>query len=221
MTGTPVRPATRAAALLAALALAAALTACDDETSSADGTGSAPTAASEEPLDDALEDADGRTPTACVTGTWHADVDGLAQQIADMLAATGMPVITHRAVGDQTLHITEDGGFRFETDVAITVDYQVEGAPLTTVAQRHTGAVTGSWAWESSTGGAAAMAFEGLDSSTYTIESTVSMNGTPIDIPLDALPMDSDPHGLLYITCERGTMTTLWEDAPFVTTWRR
>lgn len=203
---------TRASAVLCAAAFVIPLAGCDTATPGASEVtgGSSPAGA---------PDDTAGSPTACVVGTWNADVDDLAAQLGTLLADTGMNVVTTRAAGVQAVSFTEDGGFRFDNDVALAVDVQVAEGPAMTVAQSHTGATTASWAWDASAS-EPAMVFEDFDSSAYTIENSVSMGDVASTTPIE-LPTETTGEGRLFVECTGDSLTTWWDHGLFTTRWSR
>lgn len=158
-------------------------------------------------------------PTACVVGSWTADVDDLAAQLGDALAGTGMDVVTTRAAGTQTVTFDEDGPFRFDNDVAFAADIRIGDGPAMTASQRHRGTMTATWGWDSSSG-RPAMLFADLDDSEYEIENTVSIAGVVSSTPIE-VPDVVGTSGRLFVSCEGDELVTSWEDGLFMTTWRR
>lgn len=202
----------RIAALLCTAALAITLAACSPTDPGAVDDGSGATPAS------GTDDAAG-SPTSCVVGTWNADVDDLAAQLGTLLTDTGMNVVTTRAAGTQSVSFTEDGGFRFDNDLALAVDVQVSDGPAMTVAQSHIGATTASWAWDASAT-EPAMVFEDFDRSSYAIENSVSMGDASSTVPID-LPVETTGEGRLFVDCSGDRLTTHWDQGLFTTSWRR
>jgi hypothetical protein len=168
--------------------------------------------------DDATGGED-NSPTACVIGTWTADVVDLAEQLGQVLGETGMDVITTRAAGTQTMTFTGEGGFTFANDVAFAVDVQIGGGPTLTAAQNHSGTTTASWRWDSSSV-VPAMMFADFDDSAYAVENTVSMEGVASTIPIEIPPIVS-AGGRLFVTCLGDQLITTWEEGLFITAWSR
>lgn len=195
------------------LALLLLLTGCGDEDAASESTPAATDSA-----DEAAASPEDTSPTACVVGTWSADVADLAEQLGSVLADTGMDVLTTRAAGTQTATFTADGGFRFDNDFAAAIDFQINGATAT-ASQSHAGTLTASWGWDSSSD-RAAMKFADYDDSAYAIENTVSMNGVVSTVPIE-VPSLIDTTGRLFVECTGDEMVTTWEDGLFITAWTR
>ena len=159
------------------------------------------------------------SPTACVAGSWSADLDDVATQLGEVLAEKGMDIITTRTAGTQTASFTEDGAFRFDNDAVIAVDVQLDDGPAMTVAQNHRGTTTASWGWDS-TSTRAAMLFTDYDDASYTVENTVAIDGTSVSTPID-IPSTVDTSGRLFVSCSGDELVTSWEHGLFITSWHR
>lgn len=166
---------------------------------------------------DASEDfPEGSDDTGClVDRVWHLDVPDLAGQLAAQLQSTGMPVVSSEGTGQMTFIFSEDTLATTEGDVTFTVGVQQPDAPAMTVSQRQLGSAYGSWLWDGATPNL--MAFEDWES-TFTVDLTVSIEGTSVDIPLE-LP-DPVAGGVnMTTTCVGDTLATNAEGSPFTQFW--
>jgi len=201
------------------LALLLLLTGCGDEDAGGEATDAPPTASASSDSDGGSASGGDTTPTACVAGRWSADVEDLAAQIGAILGDTGVDVIATRAIGTQFATFGGDGAFRFDNDLTVVIDVRMSDGPAMTAAQTHVGGVTASWAWDAPSD-RAAMVFADYDDVGYAVDTTVSVNGVAIDVPIE-IPELISATGRMFVSCAGGEMVTMWEDSPFVTTWTR
>lgn len=158
-------------------------------------------------------------PSACVVGTWHADLGDLAEQLAGFLTNMGMPILAHGGDGEQVLTVDAAGGFRFDNDASLSIELQPSDVPMTKVTQNHRGSMSATWAWDDSAS-EPAMTFENVDESSYQVETMLEVEGTTIPA-MTEVPGLAEVEGRLLVTCSGDSMSTKWEDGPFVTQWTR
>lgn len=160
--------------------------------------------------------------TGCVDGTWNADLADLTAQLADSLNSSGMTITGSSGTGTMSLTLDGAGSVDFLNDAVLQIDADLGGGLAMNITQHHTGSAVGQWAWD---GGADAsdtsghMLFDGMDSASYTVDNTVTINGesssAPIPIPSNAVTAG------MTVGCTGDTLTTKPDDGPFTTTWYR
>jgi len=205
-----------AIAALGALALSFTLAACGVGGGGSGGSDGGPTPAPETPLADP-----GPQDTGCLAGTWTADVDDLAQQLATNLAGNGIDVASASGVGTQQLAFDQEGYMGISVDMTLTIVVDLSDGIVMQIVQHHTGATGADWAWDGSGEEAAGdLLFSNFSGSDYHVDSAFSINGvsTEQSIPIDLSVLTDVP---MHVECSGDTLLTNQSPSPFTTVWHR
>lgn len=154
------------------------------------------------------------TGIGCLTDrTWSLDLDDLVAQLGEQMAGSGMPLIEATASGSQTFEFASNGTAVAAINSTFVVSVDGNGLPLT-ITQTHSGAPSGAW----SEAGDGAVSFDEWDDSGYTIDNTISMDGTVVDMPIE-LPSNSFGGSTMSYECSGSTLTTTVPENTFTYRW--
>lgn len=196
-----------AAAIIAPAILLLALTGCTPGgTSTPDDDGAATSA------------PEGGGDAGCAPGhVWSVDVDDMATQLHQQYLDSGLPARETTAVGSQVLDWGADGTIQLETDYTFTVIADLGEGLVMTMDQHHAGPTTGVLTIE----GDLATPSD-FDSSGYVVTTTVDINGSasesPVEVPATGWGEGAD---LQIVSCSDTTLETFAVGGIVTQTWAR
>ena len=154
----------------------------------------------------------------CAPGhVWSVDIDDMAAQLHQQYLETGLPARETTAEGSQVLDWAADGAVQIDTDYTFTVVADVSDGLVMTMTQHHSGPTTGVLTIE----GDVATPID-FDSSGYTVSTTVDINGTasetPVEVPDTGWGEGAD---LQIVSCSDTTLKTFAVGGFVTQTWVR
>ena len=155
----------------------------------------------------------------CAPGhVWSADIDDMATQLHQQYLDNGIPARETTGVGSQVLDWAADGAVVIETDYTFTVVADLGEGLVMTMDQHHAGPTTGVLTVK----GDVAKPSE-FDSSGYTVSTTVDINGTASEAPIDvpAYGWGEGLGDLQIVSCSDTTLQTFPVDGIVTQTWTR
>jgi hypothetical protein len=185
------------------------------------GSGGASSGSTSSPSSEAGAEVDagsgggGGAADCVVDRTWVLDKEDLAAQLAAFMSSNaGLVVNESSAVGRQTFEFNSDGSATAFVDVTYTLGVDGDGFPLTIV-QTHTGEPSGQWSF---VGDSATVTFDDWDSSGYSVQNTILIDGAAVDMPID-IPSDALGETDMTIECSGDALTTKVATSPFTQRW--
>ncbi len=152
----------------------------------------------------------------CVPGEWTADLDDLANQMADYFVEAGSADegLEGSVTGSENVKIDADGTATASDDATLVFTGTRGGSPYTMTSVR-TGGFTSEWAMTGDT-----FVFRNSTDYTYSITTTVEFNGVTTTLPpQDTTAFRDDVE--ITTTCTGDVMVQKPVDSPFTTTWNR
>ena len=154
----------------------------------------------------------------CAPGhLWSADIDDMAAQLHQQYLDSGLPARETTAVGSQTLDWGADGAILVETDYTFTVVADLSDGLVMTMDQHHAGPTAGVLTID----GDVATPSE-WDTTGYVVTTTVDINGTasesPVDVPAYGWGEGTD---LQIVSCTDTTLKTFAVGGIVTQTWTR
>ncbi|TAL40927.1 MAG: hypothetical protein EPN91_11955 [Salinibacterium sp.] len=151
----------------------------------------------------------------CVVGSWTADLDDLATQLADFFTSTGFgDDLTGTATGTEHATFNSNRTTTTSDDATFVFMGHRAGKELT-LTQVHSGGFSSDWDFVDGT-----FDFSNFDAPHYSITSTVKFDGHTTTLPVSTtegfaedIPIETSCHGDI--------MTMKPENSPFTTTWHR
>lgn len=154
--------------------------------------------------------------TGCISGRlWQLDIDDLANQLADELAAQGFEVLDYEAGGGSTIQFDEAGAVSVSAEHVYRVNVVTDAEARISLVQVHLGFPSGEWGWRGNTN---VMEFANWDSADYSVKNYIDVNGVNLDSEIP-IPGDTMSGTDMTVECAGSKMTTVQEGSPFIQRW--